>query len=45
VSYKLPLGALGNLVAGGFVKKQLFEIFRFREEVLAKRFPELAVPV
>ncbi len=42
VSYKLPMGALGNLLAGGFVKKQLREIFGYREEVLEKHFNQRA---
>lgn len=38
VHYRLPLGFIGNIAHGLFVKKQLHEIFRFREEAVEKRF-------
>jgi ligand-binding SRPBCC domain-containing protein len=38
VTYRLPLGPLGNMAHGLFVKKQLEGIFRYREVVLDKRF-------
>jgi len=39
IHYRLPFGALGKLGAP-FVKKQLVEIFRFRESALHKHFGE-----
>lgn len=38
VTYRMPLGPLGSLAHGLFVKKQLEGIFRYRELVLEKRF-------
>ena len=38
VTYRLPAGPLGDLVHRVFVKKQLEEIFRYREIALEKRF-------
>jgi uncharacterized protein (TIGR01777 family) len=40
VRYSLPLGALGDLVAGRFVAGDLEEIFRYRRKVIASVFPE-----
>jgi ligand-binding SRPBCC domain-containing protein len=39
VSYKLPMGFLGGMAHSLFVKKQLFEIFSYRNKVLKKFFP------
>ena len=38
VTYRLPLGPLGKMAHGLFVKKQLEGIFRYRESALKKRF-------
>ena len=38
VTYRLPLGPLGKMAHGLFVKKQLEGIFQYREQVLKKRF-------
>lgn len=38
VSYRLPLGPLGTVAHGMFVKKQLRGIFKYREHALDKRF-------
>jgi ligand-binding SRPBCC domain-containing protein len=39
VTYRLPLGPLGELAGSLFVKKQLDGIFSFREEALRRIFP------
>lgn len=39
VSYKIPLGILGHLAHGLFVKRQLLQIFNHRYETLSKKFP------
>jgi ligand-binding SRPBCC domain-containing protein len=41
VNYKLPLGFLGNIAHGLFVKKQLEHIFDYRNEVLEKKFGKI----
>lgn len=38
VTYKLPLGFLGRLVAGRIIKNKLKEIFEFRYNTLQQRF-------
>lgn len=38
VSYKLPFGFVGRIAHALFVKRQLKEIFAFREKVLGKMF-------
>lgn len=38
VIFQLPLGLLGNLCAGWKVKRQVRDIFRFREEQIEKIF-------
>lgn len=38
VEYELPLGALGGLVGGWFVSRQLRQIFDFRHDALARIF-------
>lgn len=38
VDYELPLGALGELVAGWFVERQLEQIFAHRERVICETF-------
>lgn len=38
VSYRLPVGPLGDLAHRIFVQKQLEGIFRYREKVLSKKF-------
>lgn len=40
VSYKLPLGILGHIAHGLFVKNQLKEIFRYRTQALEALFPD-----
>lgn len=35
VRYRVPLGALGRLVAGGFVRQDVSKIFAFRRRVIA----------
>lgn len=40
VRYALPLGALGDLVAGAYVAADLEEIFRYRKKVIASVFPD-----
>ncbi|WP_317042270.1 SRPBCC family protein [Robiginitalea sediminis] len=42
VDYKIPLGPLGHLAHGIFVKRQLQGIFRFREHALTERFGNMA---
>jgi ligand-binding SRPBCC domain-containing protein len=41
VDYKLPLGVLGEIAHAVMVKRQLLEIFRFRQKAIAEM---LAVP-
>jgi ligand-binding SRPBCC domain-containing protein len=41
VHYKLPLGFLGRIAHGLFVKKQLEDLFDYRYQVLEKRFSTL----
>jgi ligand-binding SRPBCC domain-containing protein len=43
VHYKLPFGPLGKLVHSLFVKKQLEDIFTFRQKVLKERFGVLLI--
>ncbi len=38
VSYKLPMGALGRLFGGAFVKKQLRGVFEYRAKKLKETF-------
>lgn len=38
VSYKLPLGWLGNMLGGTYVKQNLTNIFEFRSQFLRERF-------
>ncbi len=45
VTYKLPMGALGNLVGGGFVQGQLRQVFQYREDQLEKIFNQREVLV
>lgn len=40
VEYALPLGALGKLFAGGFVRRKLDRIFAYRHEFTAAAFRE-----
>ena len=40
VSYRLPLGPLGPMAHGLFVKRKLDAIFRFRKEAMERIFPE-----
>ena len=40
VSYKLPFGFIGRLAQTLFIKRQLQEIFSFREEFLNKMFTQ-----
>lgn len=39
VQYALPLGPLGRLTCGTFVRRRLEEIFDFRRDVLARLLP------
>jgi ligand-binding SRPBCC domain-containing protein len=39
VQFRLPMGVLGQGVAGGFVRKDVEAIFRYRQEVVAALFP------
>lgn len=39
VMFRLPLGGLGMLVAGAFVRKDVRQIFEYRERKLAELFP------
>jgi ligand-binding SRPBCC domain-containing protein len=39
VSYKPPLGFLGKIANTLFIRKQLEEIFNYREKALKKKFP------
>lgn len=41
IDYKLPLGILGSLAHGLFVRRQLTAIFKFREKALETRFGSL----
>jgi ligand-binding SRPBCC domain-containing protein len=38
VEYALPMGALGAMVAGGFVRRKLDRLFAYRHEVTASAF-------
>lgn len=38
IEYKLPLGWLGELVAGWFVRAKLKKMFEYRHQVVAKAF-------
>lgn len=40
VDYALPLGPLGRLVHGLVVRRQLNRIFAWRQEAMARRFPQ-----
>ncbi len=42
VHYALPLGPLGGIAHGVFVRTKLERIFGFRREVLEKRFPKIS---
>jgi hypothetical protein len=39
VRYSLPLGPLGQITAGGWVAKDVAEIFAFRRTQLSSMFP------
>ncbi len=39
VNYRLPLGIVGSILGGRFVKRQLDAIFDYREEALKKLLP------
>jgi ligand-binding SRPBCC domain-containing protein len=39
VIYKIPFGALGSLVAGYFIKKDISQIFNYRRSIINKVFP------
>ena len=41
IDYKIPFGVLGQLAHGLFVKKQLLEIFRYREARLTELFGKI----
>ena len=41
VHYSMPLGILGKIAQGLFVKKQLLETFRYREEKMIALFGEI----
>jgi ligand-binding SRPBCC domain-containing protein len=43
LDYKLPLGILGNIAHALFVKKQIENIFEYRNKVLLKKFGEYTV--
>jgi uncharacterized protein len=38
IRYQVPLGILGHLVAGNYVKKDITRIFDYRKEVITKVF-------
>lgn len=38
VVYKVPLGAIGNLIAGWFIKKDVNKIFNFRNKIINNIF-------
>lgn len=38
VHYKLPLGFIGDLFGGWFVKKQVEQIFTYRTQYLKNKF-------
>lgn len=38
VHYKIPMGFIGSLIAGPFIKKDISKIFKYRLEVLNKKF-------
>ncbi|MGI9526044.1 MAG: SRPBCC family protein [Weeksellaceae bacterium] len=40
VSYKLPLGFIGNLVAGKMIKKRVHDIFAYRHQKVSEIFGE-----
>ena len=39
VLYRLPMGVLGNTVAGGFVRGDVTQIFEYRKKVINELFP------
>ncbi|PIS11105.1 MAG: TIGR01777 family protein [Bdellovibrio sp. CG10_big_fil_rev_8_21_14_0_10_47_8] len=39
VRYRMPLGCLGRLAAGPFVRKDISKIFAYRQQVVEKIFP------
>lgn len=41
VNYKLPLGFLGDLVAGNAIKKRLFKVFSHRYRIIEELFKPL----
>ncbi|MFC6099901.1 SRPBCC family protein [Olivibacter domesticus] len=41
VTYKLPLGWLGNMLGGTYVKQNLTNIFEFRSQFLRERFGDV----
>nr|MBS0036859.1 SRPBCC family protein [Saprospiraceae bacterium] len=40
LSYALPVAPIGNLIAGKFISNKVENIFNFRNEAIAKYFPE-----
>lgn len=40
VDYKAPFGALGKLLSGGLIKKELSKIFAYRKQTLIELFGE-----
>ena len=38
IEYKVPLGAIGNLITGSFIRKDITKIFSYRQKVIARTF-------
>ena len=43
LEYRVPLGALGQAVAGRWVRRQMETLFAFREQQLIARFGRLSM--
>jgi ligand-binding SRPBCC domain-containing protein len=44
ICYELPLGMVGNLLAGWFVQRKLARLFKYRHRVIAEAFDATANP-
>lgn len=44
VEYALPMGRVGQFLAGSWVRKQVEDLFRFRREALHRQFGQAGIP-
>jgi ligand-binding SRPBCC domain-containing protein len=40
IRYEVPMGLIGDLVAGNYVKKDVTKIFNYRKKIISEIFPE-----